>query len=212
MNLDKFLNENQDPEAVTKLSKKLSDLLTSNETIDYIAVQKKPAVNISPDCIALTNRRIIFCYQKNLGLTFDFQDYQWRDVANCTLKENLLGSVFTLKTVLNTELTMEYIPKAQGRKLYAMAQEQEEAQREFRRNQELEEKRASAGNINVSTPPEPIISTPVVETPPPPVVEPQKNAHDKMIETLQKLKIMFESGLITHQEYENKKQEILNSL
>lgn len=211
MNLDKFLNENQDPEAITKLSKKLSDLLTSNETIEYIAVQKKPAVNISPDCVALTNRRIIFCFQKNLGLTFDFQDFQWRDVFNCTLKENLLGSVFTLKTTTNHELTMEYIPKAQGRKLYALAQEQEENQREFRRNQDLEEKRASASNISLGntpevTPPSPIQNEPVEET------KPIVNSHDKMIETLQKLKIMFESGLITHQEYENKKQEILNSL
>jgi predicted Zn-dependent peptidase len=35
---------------------------------------------------------------------------------------------------------------------------------------------------------------------------------DKVAETLQKLKKLYESGLITQQEFENKKNEIINSL
>ena len=36
----KFLNENQDPKAVEKLMNKVSGLLTADEEVQYIAVQK----------------------------------------------------------------------------------------------------------------------------------------------------------------------------
>uniref|UniRef100_A0AAU6WQC9 Uncharacterized protein n=1 Tax=Chryseobacterium endophyticum TaxID=1854762 RepID=A0AAU6WQC9_9FLAO len=40
MNLKKFLNEEQDPQAVEKLLGRINSLLTSQETVEYIAVQK----------------------------------------------------------------------------------------------------------------------------------------------------------------------------
>jgi hypothetical protein len=52
-NLKKFLNEDQDPKAIEKVAVKLNGILMTGEEVEYIAVQKKPAVNISPDCVAL---------------------------------------------------------------------------------------------------------------------------------------------------------------
>ncbi|WP_227009050.1 PH domain-containing protein [Christiangramia fulva] len=54
---------------------KVTELLTREEKIEYIAVQKKPAVNLSPDSIALTNKHIIFCRSRSFGFSMDFQDF-----------------------------------------------------------------------------------------------------------------------------------------
>nr|WP_314494726.1 PH domain-containing protein [uncultured Chryseobacterium sp.] len=204
MNLKQFLNEEQDPKAVEKLLERINSLLTSQEFVEYIAVQKKPALNLSPDCIALTNRRIIFCRPKNFGFSMDFQDYSWLDIADCHIKEGILGSTFTMKTVSNFNNMMDYLPKAQARKLYQFAQEIEEQMRGVRREKDLEIRRASAGGgvtVNNTTP---IISRPL-----------QIQEQQHLIETedpfsvLQKLKGLVENGILSSEEFEKKKNEIL---
>ena len=60
INIDSFLSDEQDPKAVEKVISKLNDLLTTGEEIIYLAVQKKPAVNLLPDSIAITNKRIFW--------------------------------------------------------------------------------------------------------------------------------------------------------
>lgn len=195
--LKKFLNEEQDPKAVEKTLERINSLLTSNEQVEYIAVQKKPAINFSPDCIALTNKRIIFCKPKNFGLSMDFHDYNWKDIADCHIKEGIIGSTFTMRTVRNLNNMMDYLPKNQARKLYQFAQEREEEMREFRRQRELEDKRAAAGGgivVNNAQAPNEI---PQQEDP---------------FAVLQKLKALLENGILSQEEFENKKNEILSRM
>src|SRR6478735_4100809 len=64
--IKKFLNEEQDPKAIEKITAKLNDLLMKGEEIGYIGVQKKPAITVFPDSIVLTNKRIIMCKPKDL--------------------------------------------------------------------------------------------------------------------------------------------------
>lgn len=191
LNLEKFTNENQDPIAIEKLAKKLNDLMTPGEELEYIAVQKKPAVNISPDGVAITNKRLIFCRQKNLGLSMDFEDFFWKNVFSCSMKESLLGAEFFAKTVDNRDFSIDYLPKAQARKLYAIANEYKENARQA----------PQTTTHTVESAPAPEVTTPQIE-----------EEQDKVAETLQKLKKLYESGLITQQEFENKKNEIINSL
>jgi hypothetical protein len=165
--------------------------------VEYIAVQKKPLVNLSPDCIALTTKRIIFLRPKNLGLSMAFPDYIWKDIADCHMNESMFGAQFSLQTINGDANQIDYLPKAQARKLYAIAQEQEEKQREYRRQLDLEEKRAAAGNITVSAGQ----SSPQAPT--------QQAGEDDPIASLKKLKSMFENDLITQQEFDTKKAEIL---
>jgi hypothetical protein len=120
----KFLNEEQDPKAIEKITSKLNDLLMKNEEIGYIAVQKKPAITVFPDSIVLTNKRIIICKPKNLGLSMDFTDYTWDDVAGAFVKENILGSEFSFNTHTDLSISIDYIPKIQARKIYTYAKEQ----------------------------------------------------------------------------------------
>jgi hypothetical protein len=67
--------------------------MMKNEEIGYIGVQKKPAIAL--DSIVLTNKRIIICQPRNLGLSMDFIDYTWDQIEATFVKENILGSEFS---------------------------------------------------------------------------------------------------------------------
>jgi hypothetical protein len=126
----KFLNEEQDPKAIEKITAKLNDLLMKNEEIGYIGVQKKPALTVFPDSIVLTNKRIIICKPKNLGLSMDFTDYPWSQIGGAFVKENILGSEFSFATHTDITISIDYIPKIQARKIYTFAKEQMELLKE----------------------------------------------------------------------------------
>ncbi len=125
--LKNFLNEEQDPKAIEKIASKLNDLLMKGEEVGYIGVQKKPAITVLPDSIVLTNKRVILCKPKNLGLSMDFTDYNWDDIAATFVKENILGSEFSFSTKTDLTISIDYIPKVQARKIYTYAKEQLDA-------------------------------------------------------------------------------------
>jgi hypothetical protein len=216
--IEKFLHEEQDPKTVERIYGRLVDLLTTGEEILYIAVQKKPIVNLFPDCIALTNKRILFFTPANLGLSIKFVDFVWKDVVDVYTKEEIIGAVFSAKTTNGAEMGVDYLPKVQARKLYQYAQERTQAEREARLLRELEEKRAESGSVQVDHPvqsafspaaPQPVVAPASIPTPPAPVVqeEPKK---DELTEKLKRLKTLFESGLISQEEYNQKKLELLS--
>lgn len=123
-NIKKFLNEEQDPKAIEKITSKLNDLLMKNEEIGYIAVQKKPAITVFPDSIVVTNKRIIICQPKNMGLSMNFTDFTWDEIENTFMKENILGSEFSFSTKTQIQVSIDYIPKIQARKISTYAKEQ----------------------------------------------------------------------------------------
>jgi hypothetical protein len=221
--IEKFLSEEQDPKTVEKIYQRLTDLLTTDEEIVYIAVQKKPLVNLLPECVALTNKRILFFTPANLGLSIKFVDFVWKDIVDVYTKEEIIGAIFSVKTTDDTEVGIDYLPKIQARKLYQYAQERKELEREARRLRDLEEKRAESGSIrfeNVArvTPQQPDVeaiptSQPghiQIQTPSPAAQKVEKP--DELIEKLKKLKMLFDSGLITQEEYNHKKLDLLNEL
>lgn len=230
----KFLNEEQDPKAIEKIASKLSDLLMKNEEIGYIAVQKKPAITVLPDSIVLTNKRIIICQPKNLGLSMNFIDYTWDEIEGTFVKENILGSEFSFTTRTNMEVSIDYIPKIQARKIFTYAKEQldilkngavlnatiieevsvesvEEA--EIVEEMETEEVTSFSEIMPISPPPfnmEPEeFSTPV---------EIQKEnglsnlSQDELFEKLQNYKRLLDNGLILQGEYDVFKKEILSHM
>jgi hypothetical protein len=122
--IKKFLNEEQDPKAIEKVTSKLQDILMKNEEVGYIAVQKKPALTVLPDSIVMTNKRIIICQPKNLGLSMNFIDYTWDEIEGTFVKENILGSEFSFSTKTEMQVSIDYIPKIQARKIFTYAKEQ----------------------------------------------------------------------------------------
>lgn len=213
--IEKFLNDQQEPKSVEKVYTRLVDLLSSGEEILYIAVQKKPVVNLAPECVALTNKRVFFFSPANLGLSMKFVDFVWKDVLDVSIKEEIWGAIFSITTINRAEMSVDYLPKVQARKLYQYGQDRKEIEREERRQRELEEKRAASGSVQIQTPatpvptPEPILVTPPVIEPEPPIVEePQV---DELTEKLKKLKLLFDNSLISQEDYNQKKMELLNN-
>ena len=197
--IQRFINEDQDPKILESTVPRIQQFLTSNEELLYIAIQKKPVANIAPDCIAMTSRRIIFFTIKLLG-QLSFNDHLWRNVANATIKEGLLGATFSATVTNGQFISIDYLPKAQARMLYRYAQEMEENAIEERRNRSMEESRAAAGGV--------VVQNAFV---PPTAAAPASPADDPLA-SLQKLKSMLDAGLISPEEFAAKKSEILSRM
>jgi hypothetical protein len=225
-NLKKILNEDQDPKAIEKITSKLENLLMSNEEIGYIAVQKKPAVTIFPDSIVVTNKRIILCKPKNLGLSMEFIDYDWDDIAGSFVKEGILGADFTFTTHSDLTHTVDYLPKNQARKLYTYAKEQldvlknpkaapfvEEVKLESPANDLIEEVQTEeVTHFAELIPSNDGIRDTEVEA----SISEEKGlahlSHDELFGKLQNYKKLLDNGLILQGEYDRLKSEILKYL
>lgn len=230
-NLKKILNEDQDPKAIEKITSKLENLLMTNEEVGYIAVQKKPAITVFPDSIVVTNKRIIICKPKNLGLSMEFMDYDWDDVAATFVKEGLLGSEFTFTTKTELTLTTDYLPKNQARKLYTFAKEQMDAlknpvspnpiapeqtpvvdampiqEEEIIEEMETEEVTSFAEIMSAA----PAVQETFTETAPQATGEKKLSemSSEELFSKLQNYKKLLDNGLILQGEYDKLKAEVL---
>lgn len=233
-NLKKILNEDQDPKAIEKITSKLSNLLMTNEEVGYIAVQKKPAVTILPDSIVVTNKRIILCKPKNLGLSMEFIDYDWDDIAASFVKEGILGADFTFSTKSDLTHTVDYLPKNQARKLYTYAKEQldllknpvafsapiveeitpveVEAEPEVAEEAVEEIATEEVTNFTEIMPATTYTSfeEPKLETPTSAEKKLSDLSQDELFEKLQNYKKLLDNGLIMQGEYDALKKEILS--
>ncbi|TRX07528.1 PH domain-containing protein [Flavobacterium gawalongense] len=230
----KFLNEEQDPKAIEKIASKLSDLLMKNEEIGYIAVQKKPAITVLPDSIVMTNKRIIICQPKNLGLSMNFIDYTWDEIEGTFVKENILGSEFSFTTRTNMEVSIDYIPKIQARKIFTYAKEQLDILKggavsnatiidevavapieEVEIIEEMEtEEVTNFAEIMPVTPPVYTMENEQFNTS---AETPKENglsglSQDELFEKLQNYKKLLDNGLILQGEYDAFKKEILSHM
>lgn len=223
--IDRFLNDEQDPKAVEKVLGKLNDMLTTNEELIYLAVQKRPAVNLLPDCIVVSNKRIFYCEPANFGITMNFKDISWKSIKEVSFKEEIFGSKFICVPQQGENIVTEYIPKVQARKLYQAAYEQLESYKEQLRQAEIDEKRANQPAAPLAETPvheviteeTPAVPATPVYTPPayvPPAYVPPAPVEEPEDETtlkLRKLKTLYDKQLITQDEYEAKKADILDS-
>lgn len=123
MSLDKFIQDGQDLKVVEKIHGKIIDMLTHGEALSYIALQKKPAVTLLPDSIAISNKRIFLCEFTKLGLATNFEIFSWKDIKDIAFKEEIFGSKVTVIPFTGANLSIDYIPKTQARKLYQLIKE-----------------------------------------------------------------------------------------
>jgi hypothetical protein len=193
-----LMTDDQDPDQVARIYDKVSQLLTRGEQVTYIAVQKPITFDPTPEIVVLTNRRFIH-YRQNLLGQAQFTDYIWRDLKEARLEENVMRSTLTLHAINGDTLRVDNLVKAQARRLYAIAQEMEEHVREEMRLRQMEEKRAEAGGIYMPG----TMGAPSAGTAAP---------ADEPLQALSKLKQLMEAGLITADEFEAKKKEILARL
>lgn len=220
MPTDRFLNDEQDPKTVEKVLGKLNDMLTTSEELIYLAVQKRPAVNLLPDCIVVSNKRIFYCEPANFGITMNFRDISWKSIKEVSFREELFGSKFICVPLHGENIITEYIPKVQARKLYQAAYAQLE---EFKNRQQA----AAAEKNPVPAAPDTLVRDNTAATeetvaavipeaqpvPAPPVSAPApveaEEPEDELTLKLRRLKSLYDKQLITLEEYEAKKASIL---
>lgn len=214
MNIDPFIIDEQDPKTVEKVLGKISDMLTPGEKVIYLAVQKKPAVTLIPDSIVVTDKRIVFCIPGNLGLTTNFEIFSWKDVKEVSFKEEFFGAKFTAVPLSGENFTVDYIPKVQARKLYQYCNQQLESFKNLERERAEEKERSALAQQQLldKKPPVEEISQSIPAGPSVVVPEVVAALEDELTQKLQKLKGLFERGLITQDEYEAKKVDILSQL
>lgn len=195
-----FLTDEQDPVAAAKILPKVTELLTSEEQVAYLGIQKKIVMNLSPNAVVLTNRRFIVVRPTLFGMTF--QDFPWRDVQDVHLSEQMLSATITCRTVQGRLAAIDSLPKRQARRIYAYAQQVEEVAYEKRQQLEIEKLRVAAGGVVVHAPPAHLPSSSA----------PQPLAMDDPVQVLGKLKQLLDAGLVTQQEFDAKKAEVLARL
>jgi hypothetical protein len=197
--ISEFLTEDQDPDQVADIYEKVKQLLTSGERVLYIAIQKPITFDPTPEIVVLTSRRFIH-YKENMLGRAEFTDYIWRDLRGAELAEHVMRATLKLHPASGEPMVIDNLVKEQARRLYAIAQEQEENVREELRLRDIEEKRAAAGGVILQG----AVGSLTGSSAAGPTEEP--------VQALSKLKQLMESGLITAEEYETKKKEILSRL
>jgi hypothetical protein len=225
--IKKFLNEEQDPKAIEKVTSKLQDILMRNEEVGYIAVQKKPALTVLPDSVVVTNKRIIICQPKNLGLSMNFIDYTWDDIEGTFVKENILGSEFSFSTKTDLQVSIDYIPKIQARKIFTYAKEQLDILKNGAAQSVITEEIAPAliqesemieemetEEVNDFAEIMPVVSnygeTVADNTTASTEKKPSELTQDELFAKLQNYKKLLDNGLILQGEYDALKKEILS--
>lgn len=232
MSLDKFTQDGQEPKVVEKIYNKILTMLNHDEIVSYIALQKKPAVTLLPDSIAISNKRIFLCEFTKLGLATNFEIFDWKDIKDIAFKEEIFGSKVTVIPFTGENLSIDFIPKTQARRLYQLIKELLE---------EIKSK-SSEDTHKPVVEAQPVVSKPVIplrnvyeettnEVPPPRIEETPKSFEpivsqqtqvssvenideedDELTLKLKKLKNLYDKQLISQAEYENKKSEILSQL
>lgn len=198
--LDALIKDGQDAGLTGKILDKMRQFLTANETILYIASQKRPVVTFFPDSIVLTNRRFMIVRPKMLG-RLDMTDFIWRDLKNVQIEENFIGATIHVTTTADVKDSLDYLPKLQARAIYRIAQEGEERVIDERRDRMMEESRAAAGQVVVQTSVTPVAT-----------VAPTPTLGDEVAAKLQRLKSLLDAGLIEPSEYAEKKASIIASI
>jgi hypothetical protein len=148
---------------------------------------------------------LIFFRPKLFG-RFEFQDYLWYDLFNAHLQQNMFGSVFSAQHVRGMFVSMDYLSKQAAQTLYRIAQEREESARLARHQVNLDTLRAGAAQVNVQT------NVPIPAAAPanspfmPPV---PTSSHDEIAKKLESLKSLLDKGLITKEDFDQRKRELL---
>lgn len=182
-----------------KAREKLKNTLMKNESVvDYGIQNRIYALFTRRKLIAITNSRLILISRSIFG-GFSMKDYQWKDLLNANISENILPNICGSKisfTVSNSHSTMtiDGLQNHIASSIYSHAQAQEQEWEEKNRIRSLEEIRAMSGAsvVNVGE---------QVQT------EPKEN---NIFSSLEKAKQLFDSAAISDSEYQELKSKILS--
>lgn len=189
---------------------KLMDVLMKDEVIIEKGIDKRPFALFSRrQVFAVTNSRIISIKRRLLG-GFNMIDFQWKDLKDAQVSENVLpslcGSSLTFNANFNEiDEVIEVFPELEiASNAYKYAQQQEQSWEEKRRIRLMEEKRAKAGGIMIGQNTIPLDSKGDIS-------QNQQNQDLKIdiADELLKLKKLLDQGILSDAEFQEMKSKIL---
>lgn len=214
---EQFTKEKQSKGVVRSIYPRVKELCTSDEEILFIGVQKKPlSLNLSPESLIITNRRLIL-FQKHL-FKIDYDDYSYREVQGLHFKETLLGSHLTFTAGAGQVYGIYYLPKTQGRQAFNVAKKQHETYHQQNAQHQtncqanvpnLPQAQAAQQQANAQR--LPANQNPLAHIPQASITQTIAQVEDPQ-DKLTKLKNLLDQSLITQEDYDKKKHQILDSL
>lgn len=179
---------------------KLQSTLIKDEAVITSGIQKRIFSLFSRRIlIAISSSRLIEIRRSRLG-GFDMKDYQWKDLRDAQMSENIIPNFFGAKINFVAKqnaktITIDGLPSDVASAIYSYAQAQEHEWEEKNRVRDLEEKRAISGSSMVTVGGQATTSG---------------NSQGNMLESLEKAKKLFDSGAINDVEYQELKAKIIN--
>ena len=171
----------------------LRSVLIEGEKVQHHAIQRRLFALFSRRVlVAATNSRLIVIYRGLIG-GFTMLDFRWQDIRDFQIRNGIFGADLTLSLAKDGCL-ITGLRKDSAGSLYRYAQTEEQAWREKSRIRSMEEMRARAGGVHISTP------------------APGASSAKDPVDRLAQAKKMFEAGLLSDAEYEAIKAKIITEL
>jgi hypothetical protein len=191
---------NQEARAA-KAGEKLRAAVMDGESVVHSALQLRvAALTARRLTIAVTSSRIIVVTRSLLG-GFTMKDYQWKDLTDVQLAENVMPQWFGARLAFATgasggSLEIDGIASDSASAIYRHAQAQELAWEEKRRVRQLEEVRAASGGV-------------VMNAGVPAGAAANDGKIGAAVDELERVKRLLDSGAISDVEYQEIKAKVL---
>ncbi len=118
-----FIDDEQDQSAVAQAFREINPILAAEESIYYVAVQKKSGLlSRTKSCVVLTNHRVMVLKIKKAGS--EMESHKWSSIGDISMKDegNELGTFSaTLQQGKNFDVT--HIPLSQVQRLVQLSHE-----------------------------------------------------------------------------------------
>lgn len=181
-----------------KARQKLQSTLMKDERVLADAIQNRiAALLLRRELVAITSSRIITINRSWFG-GFTMRDYQWKDLRDAKLSENILPDLFGSNLSFHVgsnapALHIKHVPSTVAAEIYSQAQSEEQAWEEKRRVRALEETRAASGGVTIHS------GNPGFGA----------AATTSVLDELAKAKALFDGGAISDAEYHEIKAKVL---
>ncbi len=170
---------------------KIKAMLEPNEKLLKTISQQSGAVR-KAKTVAITDKRFIIYEPKLFGA--HYVHHEWLDVERVDFLEGATRSCIVFSLVGGGELMIGGLSKQKAPKFFSVAQEQQRIGYLERRRRTLEEDRAISGGADIS------VGT-----------QPQTEGAN-IGKKIKQLKSLLEEGLITEEEFQQKKRKLLDQL
>lgn len=193
-----------------KVQARLASILIEGEDLVAVSLQKRAFSLASRRLlVAITSSRIVTIRRGLIG-GFTMQDIQWKDLRDVSLSENVLPALcgsnlsFDHMSEMVGQVVVQGVESEVAAAIYSRAQAEEQAWEEKRRIRSIEEKRAAAGGVYVSTPTS-------AHGPAPKQATPGGGMSNALLDQLKQTKELLDLGAISDAEYQEMKARILAS-